>query len=500
MDQVLEVSDKVALKLDDYAQNALLAPAVAELRAEARLAAQRLQGRTVWMVNSTARGGGVAEMLPKQVAMLRELGIHTRWLVVGSDRPEFFHLTKRIHNLIHASGQAGLSEQERTLYESVSASLADEVAGRVEPGDVLVVHDPQPAGMGAMLKRKKPLVAIWRCHIGLDRATEETRSAWTFLEPYLTAFDHSVFSATAYIPRFLAGKASVVHPALDPLSHKNRELHPVKLAGVLSNAGLLNTEDPVLTPPFEHRVVRLCSDGEFRLIDNGQRIGLMFRPTVTQVSRWDRLKGWQPLLDGFVRLKARIAEHASVASARSRKRLEIVRLILAGPDPESVQDDPEASEVLDEIVARYRALPREVQEAVAVLSLPMKSAKDNALIVNALQRSSSVVVQNSLREGFGLVVAEAMWKRTPVLGSSAHGIRQQIRDGIHGVLIDDPADPASVERGLVRILEDANQRAAWARNAQRRVYDEFLVFKQLSRWLEVFTSMVAGDAPATAIR
>jgi trehalose synthase len=150
-------------------------------------------------------------------------------------------------------------------------------------------------------------------------------------------------------------------------------------------------------------------------------------------------------------------------------------------------------------MAQYRALPPQIQEEVAILSLPMTSTKNNALVVNALQRCSSVVVQNSIREGFGLVVAEAMWKRTPVLGSTAHGIRQQIRDGIHGVLIEDPADAGSVERGLVRILDDANQRAAWARNAQRRVYDDFLVFKQLTRWLEVLTSAAAGNAPAGSI-
>lgn len=497
MAQVLEVPDNVALRLDDYAENALLAPGVTELRAEAQVAVPKLKGRRIWMVNSTAQGGGVAEMLPKQISMLRELGVDARWLVVKSDRPEFFALTKRLHNLIHGSGQAGLGEEERSLYESVSQSLADEMERHLEPGDVLVVHDPQPAAVGALLKRRLPLVTLWRCHIGLDDDTEETRSAWKFLEPYLREYDHSVFSATAYIPHFLAGNASVIHPALDPLSHKNRELHPVKLAGVLCNAGLLRASDPVLTPPFERRVVRLCSDGEFRPIVDGQHIGVMFRPTVTQVSRWDRLKGWRPLLEGFVRLKARLKVHAAESSDRNRKRLQIVRLILAGPEPESVQDDPEATEVLQEIVEVYRTLSPDLQDAVAILSLPMDSTKNNALIVNALQRASSVVVQNSLREGFGLVVAEAMWKRTPVLGSTAHGIRQQIRDDIHGVLIENPEEPESVEQGLVRILGDPHARAAWARNAQRRVYDQFLVFKQLSRWLELLSSMVHPTGSST---
>jgi trehalose synthase len=445
------------------------------------------------MVNSTAAGGGVAEMLPKQISMLRELGVDTRWLVVGGDSPEFFSVTKRLHNLIHASGEPGVSAEEAQLYDQVSRSFADAAEARIRPGDVLVVHDPQPVGMGALLRQRLPISTVWRCHIGLDQATEATRSAWRFLKPNQLSFDHSVFSSTAYIPSFLAGKASVIRPALDPLGHKNRELHPVKLAGVLNNAGLLETHEPAITPAFDPPVVRLTPDGDFRALDGAAQIGVMFRPTVTQISRWDRLKGWQPLLEGFVRLKQRPSD--ANATPRMNKRLELVRLILAGPDPESVQDDPEAREVLDELIAQYRSLDPALQRDIAILSLPMRSSKANALIVNALQRCSSVVAQNSIREGFGLVVAEAMWKRTPVMGSTAHGIRKQIRDGIDGVLVSDPSDPKCVEQSLWRVLEDANRRAAWVRSAQRRVYDEFLIFKQLRRWLEVLTATVSGVPP-----
>jgi len=163
-------------------------------------------------------------------------------------------------------------------------------------------------------------------------------------------------------------------------------------------------------------------------------------PLVVQVSRWDRLKGFGPLLDAFARLKHGIAP-ADVAP-RQRRRLSHVRLVLAGPEPAAVADDPEAVCVLDELIDAYRRLPHWLQEDVAIVSLPMASRAENALMVNALQRCASIVVQNSLREGFGLTVTEAMWKQRGVLGSRACGIRAQIRDGIDGRLVTDSGNAA----------------------------------------------------------
>jgi len=488
------VEVKLGLTLDDYAENALLAPKVSELRAVAKAALEPLAGRTLWMVNSAERGGGVAEMLPKQVSLLTQLGIRTRWMVIGCDDPRFFELTKRLHNLIHSTGDPQLGPGERALYESVSRALAEQFQRWLEPEDIVIVHDPQPAGMAAMLKRALRNLVIWRCHIGLELETAATDSAWSFLEPYLRNVDHFVFSSTAYIPRYLSKNVSIIRPAIDPLTHKNRELHPVKLAGVLSNAGLMHPDQPVLTPSFGKPVTRLMSDGRFAPIGAAWQPGLMFRPTVSQVSRWDRLKGWHGLLAGFVRLKRNLRAGAYELNERKRRRLEIVRLLLAGPEPDSVQDDPEATEVLEELIAQYQALSDAEQRDIAILSLPMRSVKENALIVNALQRCSSVMVQNSLQEGFGLVVTEAMWKRTPVLGSTAYGIRQQIRHGIDGVLIADPKSAEAVEAGILRVLEDPHERARWARSAQRRVYDESLIFRQLLQWLELLVELVARPA------
>ena len=494
MARITPVEVKSGLTLDDYAENALLAPKIAELRSVARAARERLAGRRLWMVNSAERGGGVAEMLPKQVSLLSQLGIETRWVVIGCDEPRFFELTKRLHNLIHSSGDPQLGADDHTFYTSVSRELAQQFKSWLEPEDIVIVHDPQPAGMAAALKSTVPNLVVWRCHIGLEVETPATDSAWSFLEPYLKGLDHFVFSSTAYIPQYLSKNVSIIRPAIDPLAHKNRELHPVKLAGVLTNAGLMQQEQPVLTPSFARPVTRLGPNGRFEPMDAGRTIGLMFRPTLAQVSRWDRLKGWRGLLDGFVRLKQNHKRGMYEFDERCRRRLEIVRLILAGPEPDAVQDDPEAKEVLEELSALYQALSDAEQRDIAIISLPMQSVKENALIVNALQRCSSVVVQNSLQEGFGLVVTEAMWKRTPVLGSMAYGIRQQIRDGIDGLLVLDPKDPEAVEAGMLRILESPHDRATWARSAQRRVYDESLIFRQLVQWLELLVELVARPA------
>lgn len=471
--------------LDDFAAVASLARAVEELRTDAARLAPRLEGRTVWMVSSTAQGGGVAEMLPTIVSLLRELGVAVQWAVMETDRPGFFSLTKRLHDLVHGEGDPRLGPADRALYEEVSRENADALRPLLGRGDVLVVHDPQPLGTGALLKADLGLPAVWRCHIGLDEQTPATRAAWSFLEPYATAYDHSVFTAPEYIPPYLAGRASLIQPGVDPLSHKNRDLSPQKLVGVLVDSALLTPYGPVLAPPFPEPALRLQADGRFAPATEPDDIGLLFRPIVTQVSRWDRLKGFRPLLDAFVELKRGRMGTPPDAGDRHRRAVEIVRLVLAGPDPASIQDDPAAGEVLDGLRAAYLELEPEVRRDVVLLALPMGSRKHNALMVNALQRASTVVVQNSLREGFGLTATEAMWKGVPVLATHASGLRHQIRDGLEGRLVRDPGDPREVAEALSRMLAEPAALDRRARLAQRRVHDEFLIFTQLRRWLSL---------------
>jgi trehalose synthase len=482
--------------LDDYEGIAVLAGSVRELRTEAAVVLPQLQGRKVWMVNSTAQGGGVAEMLPKMIGLTRELGVAIDWVVIGSDQQRFFSLTKRLHNLIHGEGTPQLTAEDREVYEAVNRENADALKPHLSPDDILVVHDPQPAAMGAMLKQELGIRTVWRCHIGLDRHTPQTRTAWNFLRPYVETYDRAVFSAPEYIPDYLTGRSSIIHPAIDPCSHKNRFLTPHKLVGVLCNSGLKNENQPVLTPPFARSAQRLDADGRFRPSTDFEQIGLLYRPVVTQISRWDRLKGFAPLLRGFVRLKQRLSE-GNGHDPRQRRRLEIVRLVLAGPDPASIQDDPEGREVLSELCHEYVGLPERFRSDIALLTLPMDSRKENALMVNALQRCSTVIVQNSLQEGFGLTATEAMWKQVPVLGTHACGIRQQIRDGIDGVLSNSAEDSEEIAQRLDDLLGDVVRRDRMGRAGQKRVQESFLVFVQLCNWLRLLAECAEHDTTPT---
>jgi trehalose synthase len=250
--------------------------------------------------------------------------------------------------------------------------------------------------------------------------------------------------------------------------------------GILCNSGLAVDYSPVLTPPYENPAKRLLPDGTWTPPSERGDIGLLSRPIVAQISRWDRLKGFAPLLDAFVILKRR---HRAGMPDLHRRRLEILRLVLAGPDPDSIADDPEGLEVLEELRQKYVELDPKIQWDVVLLALPMHSRKENALMVNAIQRCASFVVQNSLQEGFGLTATEAMWKRTPVVGSHACGLRQQIRDGLDGRLVADPTDPEAIAEVLDEMLRDRATRERMGRNSQRRVYQNFLIFAQLRRWL-----------------
>jgi trehalose synthase len=298
--------------------------------------------------------------------------------------------------------------------------------------------------------------------------------------------DRSVFSAPEYIPGYLTGRASVIHPAIDPLTPKNRHIGLHHTIEILACAGLADAPGPLVREPLEHRAERLQRDGSWRLATSPEDLGLLTRPIVTQVSRWDRLKGFLPLMHGFATLKRRFrAGELELCASPHARRLELARLVLAGPDPGSIADDPEGGEVLDSLVRAYVELDAELQDDIALITLPMHSPHENALMVNALHRVSTIVAQNSLREGFGLTITEAMWKRVPVFtNSQACGPRHQVRDHLDGRLIDDPEDVDEIAVMLAAMLCDPASLEQWARNAQHRAHERFLIFTQLQNWLE----------------
>jgi len=478
-------------RLKDYAARLELEPAVDALRRTAAECGDALRGRRVWMVNSTETGGGVAEMMPRLVSLLRELGVETEWGVLTSKEPSFFDLTKRLHNLIHGVDVRVPSADDRDVFVAENERNAGEFAEHLTPDDLLVVHDPQPIAMGAQLKEEIGLRSVWRCHIGIEETTPSTTAAWDFLRPWAETYDRAVFSVADYVPDYLSDRSDISAPAIDPLGHKNRPLSVHKLAGILCNAGLANSSHPVLTPPFENLALRLQADGEFRPANENGHVGMMFRPTVVQVSRWDRLKGWGPLLEAFVQLKMRHAMSTQVGV--HGRRVALARLVLVGPDPRGVDDDPEGKAVLDELAQQWLALDPALQQDIAVLVLPMASRKENALMVNALQRCSTIVVQNSRREGFGLTATEAMWKGCAVIGTQAAGLRSQIRDGIDGRLSHDSDDVDGLAHLMDDVLAAAHERSNWGANAQRRVASEFLVLSQVARWIKILARVATGS-------
>lgn len=473
--------------IEDYESYASLFWTIKEFKTEANLQTPKIKGRRIWMINSTENGGGVAEMLPRMISVIRQLDLQAEWVVMETDKMEFFTLTKKLHNLIHGAGKPGFTAEDKEVYEAVNKENAEDFISRLDPNDIVVIHDPQPMGMAKYIKEKMDIKIIWRCHIGLDEENEQTNSAWGFLEEYFKYYDHHVFSAPEYIPKNLSGHVSIIYPSIDPLTPKSRELTFHRVTGTLANGDLMPAFHPTATLPFLAQAKRLQPDGSFASPKKPEDIGLIFRPIITQVSRWDRLKGFFPLIEAFSLMK-RNADKISRNQTKVKRPIIMSRLVLAGPDPEFVKDDPEGLEVLNELINFYQELPQEIQVDVALLVLPMISRKENALIVNAIQRCSTIVVQNSLREGFGLTATEAMWKAKPLLVSSACGLRQQVRDKIDGRMVDNAEDPQEIAQVLAEMLEEPNNRDVWASNAQRRVIDNFLIFNQIKSWLNVLVS------------
>ena len=469
-----------------------LAPAVSALAAKGHEVARLLGPRRVWMLNSTWSGGGVAEMLPRLCDLINDMGVDTRWLVLEPDDPAFFKVTKGLHNLLH--GEPGLDDvaAARGVYEVVSKAAAVRLREHVDTGDVLVVHDPQPLGVAAALSPEHRPRLVWRCHVGLPYQNAETEVGWDFLRPYLAPFSRMLFSTESYIPEEHLAKSGVLHPGIDPLSHKSRELRPYKLVGVLRSAGLADGPPPPRWAQFEQTAQRFAA-GRWQPTPVP---GLLHQPAIVQVSRFDRLKGFQFLIPAFAHLLRVFPErvlHLRVDTERALSELECAQLVLAGPDPSGIPDDPEGPRVLEELCRQQAALPPEVGARVHLVRLPMANAKENALAVNALQRMAAAVVQNSLKEGFGLTCAEALWKGTPVVAANVGGLSAQVRHGTDGLLVDDPTNPEAIADRLLRILAFPKEAEAMASSGRARVRQHFLVIAQLTRWMEEIEALVRRD-------
>jgi trehalose synthase len=447
------------------------------MQAKAQEALELLDGRIVWNINATASGGGVAEMLEGLLAYSRGAGVDTRWVVLDGN-PEFFAITKRIHNLLHGSSGDGhdLGEAEREVYDSVLADNLEKFLPRVSQGDIVLLHDPQTAGMVDGI-RAAGAHAIWRCHIGRDTTNEQTDQGWGFLRPYVEKADAVIFSRAQYVPEWVDhDKLRLIAPSLDPFSTKNVDLPEADVVSTLVHSGLVDLEESGGSLDFSRR------DGSSGTVRDHQGLfvagGVVPRDArvTLQVSRWDRLKDMGGVLTGF-------ADHLSDMP-------DDAHLMLVGPDVYGVSDDPEGAEVLDECVELWQALPAGAQERIHLVALPMDDVDENAHIVNALQHHATVVVQKSLFEGFGLTVTEPMWKGKPVIASKVGGIQDQIVDGISGLLLQDPSDLDAFGRVLASLLGNEELAARLGAGARERVSDKFLGDRHLIQYVDLFDDLV----------
>lgn len=386
--------------------------------------ARSLQGARILHVNATPYGGGVSELLRSSVPLLRDLGLHVDWKVIGGN-PDFFHATKALHNALQGARRS-LSDAERSAYQDCVQENAETLDGDY---DFIVIHDPQPVGL-LQAHGKGRARWVWRCHID---TSEPNPDAWSFLAPYLEGFDAAVFTMPEFIPPGLpVARAAVIAPAIDPLSPKNIDLDPGTANQILDWIG----------------------------VDLPGRL-------VTQVSRFDAWKDPLGVIDAY-----RLV----------REEIPGLQLALVGS---MALDDPEGWEVY-----------RQVSDAAgqdSLIHIYTNLTGVGNVEVNAFQRLSEVVVQKSIREGFGLVVSESLWKGTPVVAGCAGGIPLQMQDGVGGRLVQSTEQCASA---LLELLSDPKLAQALGRSGRERVREHYLLPRLLMEELALLATL---DRPEQAI-
>lgn len=452
----------------------MLGERFAEIERVAEWAHENFAGRAIWHVSSTARGGGVAELLRALLPYARSAGVDVRWVVLREE-PEFFAVTKRLHNHLHGDpGDGGaLDADAHRLYDSVLRANIEALTPLMQSGDIVYLHDPQTAGMVASLC-DNGLKVVWRCHVGVDEPNDLVRGAWDFLRPYVERADAYIFSRREYLWDGLdERKAWFMPPVIDPFSPKNQELGPEVTAAILKQIGLVPDGlegAPVFTRAdgSPGRVEREATILQEEGVPNGSKV-------VAQVSRWDRLKDPHGLLEMLER-------HLDDPD---------LHLVVVGPDTAGVADDPEGGAVYGDAAETWRRLPADVRRRAHLVSLPMRDIDENGAMVNAIQRHADVVVQKSIAEGFGLTVAEAMWKRRPLVASRVGGIQDQVVDGETGILIDDPRDLAACAKAIERILADPELARAMGEAGHQRVIDNYLAVFRLREYVDLLAGLIA---------
>jgi trehalose synthase len=432
-----------------------------------------MSGRSLWNVSSTAVGGGVAEMLHALLGYVEDLGIPSHWDVITGDA-EFFVITKRVHHQLHGNLSGGaLSAADAGHYARMLAGNAVELCAQIRPGDLVLLHDPQTAGLTEYLSHAGALVA-WRSHIGVDWQNDGTEAAWSFLQPQVTSAQGFVFSRREYVPPWIPDhKVAIIPPSIDPFSPKNQWLDKPTVRGILATIGVLNGDAPRDPTAFQRR------DGSTGHVRRPADITGDTRPSpddplVVQVSRWDPLKDMAGVMHGFARYVAPFCAGY---------------LVLVGPAVAGVTDDPEGAAVFADCLLQWQELPAPVRNRILLVTLPLDDPDENAVMVNALQRHASVIVQKSLAEGFGLTVAEGMWKGRPVVGSAVGGIIDQISPGT-GILLPDPHDLDAFGSAVRELLTDPAEADRMGQAAKTYINSNYVGDLHLLRYEKLFSTVL----------
>jgi trehalose synthase len=373
---------------------------------------RQLEGKTVQNINSTAVGGGVAEILSRMIPLLKQLGVDARWDVIKGDE-RFFSITKKFHNALH-----GVPVQVADDDLEYFIEINKENAAGLAFSDIVFVHDPQPV---ALVEKRNEIGRswIWRCHI--DFSKPDVR-VWKFLRRYVEQYQAAVFSAPSFA-RQLTIPQVLISPSIDPLSDKNKDLPEETVNEVFGRFG----------------------------IDRS-------RPVVTQISRFDYLK--DPL--GVIK-----------AYKLARKHVDM-QLVLAGG---GATDDPEGPALMEQV-----KLEADKDKDIFVLFLPPSSDVE----INALQRGSTVILQKSLKEGFGLTVSEALWKGRPTIAGGVGGIPLQITHKYSGILTHSIEGTAHWIKQLINEPEFANKLGAHGRE---HIRNNFLITRHIKDYLLLFISL-----------
>jgi len=389
--------------------------------------AQRVKGLKMLTLNASAQGGGVAEMLYSAVPFLNMLGVETEWKVIRGTR-EYFESTKELHNLLQ--GKAGsFSPKLRQTYLSTLEECARQNLIDYEP-DMIDVHDPQPLGLNCYLKRPGE-TWFWRCHIDIDEETIEGNPGLRdFLTEWAGRYDAAIFSAVHYVISRWPLPKFVIPPFIDPLSEKNRELSQGEIDSVLTKYHI----DPDV-------------------------------PIIAQIGRFDPWKG----------IDRTIATYRQVRIERK------CQLILAGG---LAADDPEGERILARVYEDTKN-----DEDIHVLNLSLDNRLENQREVNAFQRAARVIMQPSIREGFGLMITEALWKGKSVIGADAGAISLQIRDGDTGYFYQTPYKTAQT---VIYLLENRKAAEAVGKRGREYVKQRFLLPDRIADYLMAINMVVSG--------